>query len=112
MRQITGKTYGFGRVSPIARPSQFAPTRGPGARDRISRSESAPARLRDRRGRRTRIVAVCLVAVVAIAFGVLALLSMSNEPEVPRTRTVSEAGTVSHGEAASPARSTSVLRRL
>ena len=79
MGQITGKTYGFARVSPITRPSQFAVAREPGASDEglLSGRASASLRHESRRNARTlRMVALAAILLVTIGFGILAVFSL------------------------------------
>ena len=80
MGQITGKTYGFGRVSPITRPSQFAVAREPGANDEGLLGNRASASLRHgsrRSPRALRIVALAAILLVTIGFGILAVVNLT-----------------------------------
>jgi len=64
MPQSTGKTYGFGRVSPETRPSPYTPVHLPSVAPGVSRAAgSAPDALRTRRHRR--VAGVLTVVVVA-----------------------------------------------
>jgi hypothetical protein len=76
--RITGKTYGFGRVSPITRPSQFAVSREPGTGDELRQGSRASLSVHDRRrGARTiRMIAFAAVLAVTLAFGVLAFFTL------------------------------------
>lgn len=77
--RITGKTYGFGRVSPITRPSQFAVSSEPEATgDEQPHGSRASLLPHDRRrGAGTiRMIAFAAVVAVTLVFGVLAFFAL------------------------------------
>lgn len=79
MAHITGKTYGFGRVSPITRPSQFAAARESAAAElETSVRASTGTRARLRSAHWVRIVAVSAIVVVTVAFAILAFVSTAS----------------------------------
>jgi hypothetical protein len=65
MPQATGKTYGFGRVSPKSRPSPYTPVHLPTLASGIAPANDAVAPAA--RARRRRIAGVLTVVVVAAA---------------------------------------------
>jgi len=65
MPQATGKTYGFGRVSPKSRPSPYTPVHLPTVAPGIAPANDAAAPAA--RARRRRIAGVLTVVVVAAA---------------------------------------------
>jgi hypothetical protein len=65
MPQATGKTYGFGRVSPKSRPSPYTPVHLPTLAPGIAPANDAAAPAA--RARRRRIAGVLAVVVVAAA---------------------------------------------
>ena len=100
MAQDVGKSHGFGRVSPVTRPSPYSPVqfRGGGP----TSSEQSPATLPRRRGFFRRAVAG--VALAAVAAAGIAYFTLYRGPAQPPARTVVDAAMLAaHVEPAAPA---------
>ena len=91
MAQDVGKSHGFGRVSPVTRPSPYSPVqfrgRGPHAPD--APPEPALRGAKRRRGFLRRAAAG--IVLVAVAAGGVAYFALNRTPGQPPARTVVDA---------------------